>query len=164
MMRNETPAWKVYAAAFGEDDPDTLRARGTRRNLWALDRLARMLPPVVPSAADALKRRGKDQPENLDRLPEPLLQLMRAWADSGFDLDIRTAYSPMWGDSVEDLCASVRAMPALKGAGLTEREIHTLVFEGYSMPKLGRLLSETGAPLEYALALLDKETPRAAPF
>lgn len=161
-VRNETPVWKVYAEVFGADDPLTLKARTFRRNLWHLDHLLRALY-WHDAAGNALHYRGKGLP-GLDELPPAVHSTMRAWAAGDFSLEARFSLQPMMGEPVADVCAALETMPKLLAAGLDEGDIRKLLYDGYSASELGRALDATDGVMEYALAIVSPDTPRAAPF
>lgn len=161
-MRNETPVWRVYAEVLGAEDAATRKARTFRRNLWHLDHLLRALYWQA-DVSDALRQRGRLLPQLRDLHPTVHLT-MRAWAAGDFSLEARSCLQPMSGEPVSDICAALEAMPKLMAAGLGEGDIRWLVYEGYSAAELGRALDATNGILEYALAIVSPETPRAAPF
>ena len=162
MVRNETPVWKVYAEVFGAADAATLKAQAFRRNLWQLDHLLRSLYWQA-DVSDALRRRGKLLPQ-LDDLHPTVHLTMRSWAAGDFSLEASHSLQPMTGERVADICDALEAMPKLVAAGLGERDIRSLLFEGYSAAELGRALDATGGVMEYALAIISPDAPRAAPF
>lgn len=161
-MRNETPVWRVYERVFGAEDVATLQARSVRRNLWQLDHLLRALCQRR-DVADVLRKRGKMLPDLADLHPA-VLQMMRAWAVSDFSLEARICLQPMFGEPVTDVCAALEALPQLTAAGLSGRDIQELLYEGYSVAELARALSATNGIMEYALALIQPDTPRVPPF
>lgn len=161
-MRNETPAWKVYAEVFGIDDPATVHARKFRRNLWHLDHLMRTLYWQARTA-DALRGRGTGQPD-LSDLHAYIKLTMRSWCAADFPLEAIGALHPMSGESVHDICEALESLPVLLASGLTDKDVQRLLYDGYSVPALARALEASGGLMEYAMAIVVPDVPRVAPF
>lgn len=161
-MRNETPAWKVYAEVFGADDPDTLKARGTRATLRHLDRLARA---VLHQRGewDAFLGRGPGLPV-LHGKPPVVLQVMRSWAISGFALEAQDCLGLLNGEPADSILPAIETLPVLLAAGLDARAIQRLLYDGYDTVEIAGALTASNGMMEYAMALVQPTRTLAPPF
>ncbi len=161
-MRNETPAWKVYAEVFGADNPDTLKARGTGATLRHLDRLARSVLHQ-PGEWDGFRGRGPRLPV-LHGQPPAVLQVMHSWAVSGFALEAPDCFGLLNGEPMDSILPAIETLPVLLAAGLDARAIQLLLYDGYDTVELAGALTASNGMMEYALALVQPTRTLAPPF
>lgn len=174
-MRNNTPIGIIFAAVFGPNDPYTGMARKavraerigwnsdpTRPTLFDADKMLQQLIDA-DSGGLSLAVRKDGRPLVLQDVPKPAKEVLRAWADGGFDGRAAYALRWMYGEPVETICAALRSLSVFQEAGVPRNRVGDLSEEGYDLGAIGSMLAE-GVPLEYALAVLTPDNPRAAPF
>lgn len=174
-MRNNTPIGVIFEAVFGPDDPYTEMARKavraerigwnsdpTRPTLFGADKMLQQLI-TAESGGLSLAVRKDGRPLVLQDVPEPAKEVLRAWADGGFDGRAAYALRWMYGEPIETICAALRSLCVFQEAGISRNRVGDLSEEGYDLGAIGALLAE-GVPLEYALASIEPTTYRGAPF
>lgn len=173
-MRNNTPVSLIFEAVFGADDPHTLTAKTARRaNVagWDCEAVPRlheadqMLRHLLVSTEEAfcLSARRDGRPLVIGHVPETTKEVLRAWADGGYDSRAHYALRWMHGEPTGAICAALRSLRHFQAAGVSRDAVGDLSEAGYDLGELGLLLAE-GAALDYALAISELTQFRAPPF